>query len=299
MKTTIFRSFLSAAILFGFSLPATAQSVAVTSWNIEWLSSNPSPSVTESQRDEEDFKQLANHFRQFTPGILAFQEVNDYGAINRVVGDDYQLVMSDRSESGNGRFQFSDINQYTGFAIKRGIPFTNVKDVRLDKGQSSKLRFATYVILYPDSNRPVHALSVHLKAGCSGAYQNERECRILNSQAKALNTWILDRTRTGQPYLIMGDFNHNLPYQGDWFWSTLVKGLDDEPTLTTRYTKAECKVRSNKDPKRTHQFRSLIDHIIASPDFDAGPAKQNTFSSEDVLKFKLSDHCPVSTQLKW
>ncbi|HFQ5138459.1 TPA: endonuclease/exonuclease/phosphatase family protein, partial [Vibrio vulnificus] len=46
---------------------------------------------------------------------------------------------------------------------------------------------------------------------------------------------------------------------------------------------------------KVHSFRSLIDHIIVSEGLSASQAEQRLFTSNDVLKYQLSDHCPVST----
>ena len=97
--------------------------------------------------------------------------------------------------------------------------------------------------------------------------------------------------------MVLGDFNHNLGYQGDWLWDVLSDNTNAR--LVTQNTKAECKVRSNRNPKKTHQFRSVIDHIIVSGDLKASSGVQTVFKTQDVLDYKLSDHCPVSTTLSF
>ncbi|MDN3685881.1 hypothetical protein QW180_29450 [Vibrio sinaloensis] len=76
----------------------------------------------------------------------------------------------------------------------------------LDQRSNSKLRFATYVVIQPNSERPIHLLSVHLKARCSGAYKNNRDCRILKQQGERLNQWINEKEVANQAYVILGDF---------------------------------------------------------------------------------------------
>jgi exonuclease III len=79
-------------------------------------------------------------------------------------------------------------------------------------------------------------------------------------------------------------------------WKDITQNTDAQ--LATRKTRADCKVRSNRNNHRTHQFRSVIDHIVVSKSLDASPAKQKGFETQDVLDYKLSDHCPVSTTIK-
>ncbi len=55
--------------------------------------------------------------------------------------------------------------------------------------------------------------------------------------------------------------------------------------LATRETRADCKVRSNRNNHRTHQFRSVIDHIVDSNSLNASPAKQKVFETQDVLDY--------------
>lgn len=283
--------------LFSSTAHAHHASLSIATWNLEWLTSQPSVSIKASQRNKRDIQQLAAHFQTLHPSVLAFQEVNDAAVMRRVVGKEYNLLLSDRSQTSHRDRQFNDINQYTGLAIHRDVPYQDVKDLRLDQTRGSKLRFAAYAILYPDSKQPIHILSVHLKAGCSAAYHSTQECQTLKAQAQRLNQWLKKREQAGDNYLILGDFNHDLTYRGDWLWSALRQGLKRAPTLATQHTQATCQTRSSKRPSQTHQFRSMIDHIIASPELGATSAQQRHFRRAAVLQYQLSDHCPVSSQI--
>ncbi|WP_114786231.1 endonuclease/exonuclease/phosphatase family protein [Vibrio tetraodonis] len=289
--------YLTLVLIFCFlSTYVTASSLSVTTWNIEWLTTTPSKQFIESKRTQADFDALANHFATTDTDILAFQEVNDIAALRAVVGKDYDIYLSERANTNNKRHQFEDINQYTGFAIRKGLSVERQSDVRLDKRKNSKLRFATYMIITPKQKPSLHILSLHLKARCSGAYKNSKDCQVLMSQGKALNQWILDREKADEQYMILGDFNHNLSYQGDWLWNEITQ--TSSASLATLSTQPRCKVRSRNQPKRLHQFRSLIDHIIVSQELSLSTPKQVTFPSEQVLKYHLSDHCPLQTTLE-
>ncbi|NOH81718.1 endonuclease/exonuclease/phosphatase family protein [Vibrio sp. RE86] len=291
MDTLKKRSLISLLSLT-FSCTAFSQT-SFTTWNLEWLSSTPDPKFSASMRDGSDYQALQNYSDKMNSDIIAFQEVNDEKALRRIIGDGYQVIFSDRNTKAYQAQQFSDINQFTGFAVRKGIEVNNQPDIQLDTNPRSKLRFASYVVIHPDSNTPIHVLSVHLKARCSGAYNNSDACKTLKSQGAALNTWIRERERNNQSYVVLGDFNHNMSYRGDWLWERISK--NSNALLASQKSKALCKVRSNKNPKRTHQFRSLIDHIVVSDDLAFTIPKQVTYSTDDVLKYQMSDHCPVTS----
>lgn len=298
MRLKLVTSRLLALILFGSSVTAQAENTVISSWNLEWLTLNPAVSANRGKRTAQDLDALAGHFSRLNSDVVAFQEVDSAQAMQRIAGNHYQIVMSDRSLARNQKHQFSDSNQYTGFAIRRGVPFADPADIDLTPQQHNKLRFATYIVLYPDSKQPLHVLNVHLKAGCSGKFSaSNRSCRTVRQQGEALNQWLSARAGLQQSYLIVGDFNHNLAYQGDWLWQEIGAGLPQAPQLTTRQTRAECKVRSRNQTNKLHQFRSLIDHVIASPDLALPQPQQITFDPPLVLTYKLSDHCPVRAVL--
>lgn len=285
------RSLFATAMLVFCSASFAQNSINLTSWNIEWLAMNGG----KVSRTENDFAKLNQYVGNSQPDVLAFQEVDSEAAIWKVVGNGYDIYFSDRARSSNKHLQFSDTNQYTGFAVRKGIPVSDPSDFSITRG-NSKLRFASYIVLNPNKRDEIHLLSVHLKAGCSGAYKNSRECKTLKQQGEALAKWITAREKSQEKYAILGDFNHNLAYQGDWLLSTMTSNTNAK--LVTKDTQAECKVRSNRNPNKTHQFRSIIDHIIVSDSLGSQSAKQVVFKSQDVLDYHLSDHCPISTQVR-
>ncbi|WP_159736923.1 endonuclease/exonuclease/phosphatase family protein [Vibrio atypicus] len=295
MSTTIFRTiFVTLAALWTFSAQAE-NSLKISTWNMEWLTSKPSKQFPSSDRSAEDFATLAKHAAQLDSDVIAFQEVNDKTALKRVIGDEYQIFFSDRSKPQYRLQQFGDINQYTGFAIKKSVRVSDKPDFSLDSRDNSKLRFASYLMVKPQNSQPIHLLSVHLKARCSGAYNNSRDCQTLKRQGEKINQWIIERENADERYIILGDFNHNLAYRGDWFWQTMTD--DTKAQLTSKKTKTLCKVKSRNNPNKTHRFRSLIDHIVASETVSLSAPKQYVFPSQDVLSYKLSDHCPLTAEL--
>lgn len=270
---------------------ALADTLKVSTWNVEWLTTRPISSIPESRRSPQDFTLLANKFQRINPDILAFQEVDSKAAIQKVVGPFYRIYLSDRSLSRHKGQQFNDINQYTGFAISSQFKVTDPRDLELTK--HSKLRFASYVVLNRIGAPDVHLLSVHLKQGCVGKKNKKSACTQVLQQGKALNQWMTKRLKNSDAFIVMGDFNHNLSFHNDWLWRTLNKGIEKHIELITETTPALCQVQSNRDSTALYRYPQLIDHIIISQPSRGKEAKQILFTREESLYHHLSDHCPV------
>ena len=279
-----------------------AEQVLFTTWNFEWLTNRPVEKISESKRTSNDLIKLAEHLNNIRPDILAFQEVDSISAINNIIDNKYKIYISDRNNIINKYLQFKDINQYTGFAISDKWQVSDPEDIRLSPNR--KLRFASYVILQQKGYQPIHLLSVHLKSGCSGKYRRKDSCSVLRSQGRALNRWINTRISHNERFMILGDFNHNLAYPKDWLWKEITRGTktgtkESQVRLATRESKADCLVRSRKTPKKTYRYRHLIDHIIISGDLSYSPPAQNLYKKEQVLNYRLSDHCPLSVEVSY
>lgn len=275
--------------------PALALTMA--SWNLEWLATNPPhhSKLKIPKRSSADFNQLNTIFRQQNVDILAFQEVNDIAALKRVVGNGYTIWLSDRSKPEWRKLQFNDINQYTGFAIRNTLVADNPADVELISGK--KLRFATYLILKRGKQSDIHLLSVHLKSGCFGQWKSsKRACTTLKQQGIALKLWIEKHIRQQDSFIILGDFNHNLSYPKDWFWTELSGDNTRHLTLATSKTPSECKMSGRNG--KIFRYRYLIDHIITSKDISVPQPKQWVYPDEVLQHYRLSDHCLLVGQVK-
>ncbi len=299
--TTIFKErnvnvkpliFLYVVALVAFPAQAN-QPLKVSTWNMEWFVSEGNKRFEPSLRSNADFYKMAIYFQKLQTPILAFQEVGDLDVIKRVVGKDYNIYLSDRSLSQNAHIQYSNINQYTGFAVRNELNVVDVADFSLlPSNRNDKLRFASYIIVQHDGRPPVHLLSIHLKARCSGRYSSSKACKTLAIQGKALNKWIQQREELDQSYIISGDFNHNLSFPNDWLWQEISDST--AARIATKGVEAKCKVRSRNHPQKTHQFRSLIDHVVVSEKIAVNKATQQLYRSEDVIDYRLSDHCPIT-----
>ncbi|WP_047044536.1 endonuclease/exonuclease/phosphatase family protein [Vibrio mexicanus] len=294
MKKHLSTLFLLTLSQIAFATPI--ESLNITTWNIEWLSHNSVPKITQSDRGADDFERLRAYFIDTDSDILAFQEVDSVDAIQEVVGKGYTIYLSDRAKPQNQHRQFDDINQFTGFAVRDSLNVSNKSDVILDGSNNSRLRFASYIVVRPQDKDPIHILSVHLKARCQSAYKNNRHCRTLKEQGQTLNRWIVERENNEQSYIVLGDFNHTLSHPKSWLWKII--GQDNQSQLATQSTQPDCIVRSNRNKGQTYQYRSIIDHIVVSENLEASGNQQILFSEQDVLNYQLSDHCPILSTVK-
>lgn len=285
------------------SASAYAESIAIASWNMQWLSVETT-SLTPTRHDR-DWHALRSFYLQQPADILFFQEVDSDKALSRVVPATYTLLFSDRALPSMRHHQFADINQYTGIALAPGIRFHNPPDSPLPATKSnstnyySKLRWATYVIVYPKSGTPIHLLSVHLKSGCtlSNTYRKTKACRELRSQATHLAAWIDQRVTLKQRFIIGGDFNYPLSVPGNAVWHQLRGGHLQDVILATREVQSHCRARSKRNTKRIIRYRHLLDHFITSRDIVLRQTTQRVYALDDIKRFQLSDHCPITAQL--
>ncbi len=287
-------------LIFTWSNNIHAEQILFTTWNLEWLTNNPQNNITASKRTENDFIKLAEQVNKIRPDIMAFQEVDNRETLKQIINSHYKIYLSDRNKLINRHLQFDDINQYTGFAVSDKWEISDPEDILLSPGK--KLRFASYIILHNTKMSSVHLLSVHLKAGCRGEYSHSDSCQQLKEQGKSLNLWIRKRLSLNQNFIILGDFNHNLTYPEDWFWKEIIRGTEtrNKPQiiLATQHSTADCLVRSKKKSGEIYRYPYLIDHIVTSSGMTHSQPIQNLYTKEQILRYKLSDHCPLSMSIE-
>ncbi len=134
-------------------------------------------------------------------------------------------------------------------------------------------------------------LVVHLKTGC---WDNKLQgrgssaCRTLKQQLAVLEQWLAARRAEGVGFVLMGDFNRNMP-AGDGF----LDGLEQAApmALATAGYASPC-----------WGGEAFIDHILVG-----GPVRRwvrphslrvMVYRETDAaMKERISDHCPVSIRL--
>jgi endonuclease/exonuclease/phosphatase family metal-dependent hydrolase len=232
-------------------------------------------------RDSADFGRLAAYARQLDADVIAFQEVQDAASASLVFGD-YRICIA----TGRGL-------QHAGFAVRPGIAHRCGPQVdELSLGGSQ--RAGMTLMLQPDTPQAIELLSVHLKSGCADAdlESGTGACTTLSSQARQLAQWI--SARAGSRFILLGDFNRgDADVAGDAFWRTLA---GDDPAAAPFVFANEgvpfrnCHIGAG--------FTRAIDHILVSRALHAALVRRSFrkpgFRESDVLRYRLTDHCPVS-----
>ncbi|MFK0299612.1 endonuclease/exonuclease/phosphatase family protein [Brevundimonas sp. NPDC090276] len=295
----LFASIAAAALLSGCAgtLPVSTSEtpLKVASWNLEHLAARDGQGCR--PREEADYALLRRHADALGADVIAFQEVENRAAAERVFDPaKYEVVMSTRPESVRGpecrglsgrHIQ----NQAVGFAIRKGVVWSRNADLSALALGNPNLRWGVDVTV--TRGRPLRLLAVHLKSGCnSGRAPTDPDCPVLFEQGPVLETWIDDRARTGEAFVVLGDWNRRLASRGDAF---LAEINDGEPagaalTLAGGGRQANCKAR----------YREFIDFIVlgtnAAERLEPGSFEEYVYGAPETEH--PSDHCPISVQVR-
>ena len=250
---------LSAVLLsgcVGVTPTREADSLKIASWNMEHLAERDGEGC--SPRTEADYARLRDHAAALNADVIAFQEVQNKAAAERVFDPAlYDVVMSGRptsTRSGEcrGRPGLFIQNQAVGFAIRKGVLWTRNADLNALALGNPDLRWGVDVTV--SHGRPVRLLAVHLKSGCnSGREPTDPDCPVLFDQLPVLEGWTEARARDGEAFVVLGDWNRRLASRGDAFLADLNDGDPEGSvlTLTSGDQAAGCKAR----------YREYIDFI--------------------------------------
>lgn len=295
----LFASFAAIALLSGCvgTLPVSTNEapLKVASWNLEHLAARDGQGCR--PREEADYALLRRHAETLDADVIAFQEVENRVAAERVFDPaKYDVVMSTRPGSARGpecrglpgRYIQ---NQAVGFAIRKGVGWSRNPDLSSLALGNPNLRWGVDVTV--SRGRPLRLLAVHLKSGCnSGRAPTDPDCPVLFDQGPVLETWIDDRARSGEAFVVLGDWNRRLASRGDAFLAEINDGDPAAAALTLAGGggPANCKAR----------YREFIDFIVLGVKA-AGRVEPGSFGEYvyDALETEHpSDHCPISVRVQ-
>ncbi len=271
--------------------------ITIATWNLEWLvapgtahagrlacrngqrATLPCDVVQDLSRDSADLARLAAYASDLDADIVAFQEVENE-EIARQVFRGYRICMA----TGTGV-------QQVGFAVRPHVPHRCGPEVE-SLSVNGRNRKAMSMLLTPARGAPIELLAVHLKSGCSRDPLDSETaaCRLLSKQAERLGEWI--SARSTQPFIVLGDFNRVPPTTpDDAFWQLLQ--ADQAELVAEQLPFGNCYLGQ--------PYWQFIDHILISPVLRqrliAESPRHTGFRSADVVRYRLSDHCPVSISL--
>lgn len=306
--------------------------IRVASWNLQWLSSLPPaelrkiypdlPRRTLPTRHAADFRVLAAWAEKLNTDVLAFQEVADSKALDKLLGEGrFHYVFSDRQAISGASNRHRPWPQFVGFALRKGLDFQRHPDLTaLDLHGRHSLRYGVDISLMEGGKPVLRLLAVHLKSGCSFSQKktpnkqgkpqkkaDRKACHQLFRQQQILEQWAEERAREPVPFIILGDFNRRLSAENDRFWQQLNDGQPAELALNRAGypSHSQCPSRfydRNKKRWVTRTFPHFIDHIVL--DRRAALLMQTDSFREVVPEahwlpdYQLSDHCPVQITIR-
>lgn len=269
------------------STPTRARTLKLATWNLEWLTLRPEgdPSLPDDAKPKRlaDIATLAGYASHLDADAVGIEEVDGPAIAARVFPPDrYRIEMTNDA-----------VVQRVGLAIRNDFTVVRNPDLTgLDAaapGAAHRLRSGLDVTIARDGHS-LRILVVHLKTGCWDRPLQGRgpdACRLLKLQLAVLRDWIAARRDEGIGFVLMGDFNRDMPTH-DMF----LDGLQDAAPLLLA-------TAGNANP--CWGGEAFIDHILAG-----GPARQWMLpdslrvlvyrETDPDMKQRLSDHCPVSVR---
>jgi predicted secreted acid phosphatase len=288
-------------------------------------------------RDAEDFRRLHDFAASLRLDIVALQEIGSPRALERIFPkSDYHLIMSSRYKPGDENRPALERDIYTAYAVRKS-KFPQAPDVaaldalavihvgfdRDGKPSAGPVRDGMILTLLAGGHE-IEMLNVHLKSGCNAEplypvadtdeYANLRknrfDCRTALAQALILENWIEQQAQLGHSVIVLGDFNRRLNAldgvagRQEDYWHAI---NDCKPSgLELRKgplgTNTTCWPKDHKLHFDQHIEFIVFDTSLAA-NLDANKIVKEGFPLQGDAKYagdageRLSDHCPVVTEL--
>nr|WP_321983539.1 endonuclease/exonuclease/phosphatase family protein [uncultured Lichenicoccus sp.] len=268
---------------------AAPGTIKLATWNLEWLTTRPTgdPSLPDdaTTKRPEDILTLAAYATHLDADVVGIQEVDGPEIAARIFPPDrYRIFMTG-----------DHVVQRVGLAVRLGFEVARNPDVlELDVTSPNAvhhLRSGLDVTITRDG-LSLRILVVHLKTGCWRLGFSDTEpyqCRLLQRQLAVLRGWLEARQAEHLPFVLMGDFNRNMPAH-----DVFLDGLEQSSPMVLATTGHISPCWGGED---------FIDHIFAG-----GPAAPwlvpETLrvmvyrETTPEMRERLSDHCAVSVLLK-
>ena len=165
---------LLAAAWLAFASSAGALELRVAAWNLEHLADTNDEGCV--GRDDADYTALAERIDSLRVDVLAFQEVENAAAAERLFdADRWSVAVSSRPSTGYGlacraRPAGRLGHLATGIAVREGLEYTRTADFSTLAGGNRFLRWGTDVTVTRDGES-LRVLTVHLKSRCWSALE--------------------------------------------------------------------------------------------------------------------------------
>ncbi len=266
-------------------MTSQASDIKISAWYIAGLRQAGVPGGV--LRSQANIDRLAHYASRLNATVVALQSVDGSGAAVPVFGSGYVYHFT----AGQG--------PRSGFALKRGIGFVVNPDLPLlppASATSAPTSTKAADITLTEGGAGLRLLSVEFEPRCSEADEGDvgPACERLASNFRQVAAWVRERERTGEPFIILGNFNR-----------TMRDGRDDLSQAlagTVPLSRANagfgspCWMRQELGP------RPFQDHLYlggrAREWFASGSMSVMAYAEPWSSMMQLSPRCPVSIQLR-
>ncbi len=260
----------------------SSEFITVGTFNIQWLGDGHDDNVS---RSDGDYAEIADIISSSGMDIIAVQEVENEAAVNKIIAnlEGYKACMSNKSGKQN-----------VGIIYKDHINITSTHDY-MPLTMNGRSR-PGYVVSASVGKNQFDIMVVHLKS--TSRYDSTDELRLASremraAQAELISNWAdsMMSIEKRNELVIMGDFNDYPARKNNATLTPIIYN----PNLV--FLTAEV-----KSCKQSNLY--AIDHIVVSTTtckrFVQGSVFVYDFnvSLPDTDAEKVSDHCPISVQLK-
>lgn len=297
------------------------------------------PALTEADYAERS-RRIGLQLQALNADVIAFQEVSGAQAIRELLGSAWRvcsyeghkvqrLAIAWKASLGEGRCD-------TDWALS--LPERPLRE-QVRPGLALTLQQGTQALT---------VMTVHLKSSCVSPLDeqsrtpgrgqldgDEPNCQSLQAQVRPLEAWVEAQAARSGRFLLLGDFNRNLPHEAAEAASAPVRAAngrtrnlwrelnDGTPKLTLLPAGCDgsvatvCELARSQllDRDASNQLRtelgcrnpSGLDHIVLGPDLQAegaarkvglGDAALTRRDAQGRLQLGLSDHCPLIATLR-
>ncbi|GLP95037.1 endonuclease/exonuclease/phosphatase family protein [Paraferrimonas sedimenticola] len=276
----------------------------LVTWNIEHLAEFDGKGCL--PRQESDYAKLREFAAGLNADVVALQEVENAAAVARVFpADKWDVLMSERADTESYECRGAEgqmsTQQKVGFAVRKGLDYSYQADDNLSElGIGNPGLRHGVVLTVRNGQQQIDLMSVHMKSGCfvkDYRADDKPACVTLAQQVPVLERWMQSRLDQGTPFVILGDFNHNLGRDGNQLWSQLSSvSINGQRLANLSGDILGC------HPKYPHPIdhvlgnSGLLEQVVEGSSYSHGFGyAQGHLKQEDML----SDHCPVSVDIRW
>ena len=269
--------------------------LVVATWNVEHLASPVTAGCR--PRTEEEITALKAYADSLDADIVGLQEVGSAAAAHLLFpADEWQVVMSGRPD--NEPFECRQngapsTQQKVAYAVRKGIKILET-DYRDEFGLDSRgLRYGLEITVDSELGK-LSLLNLHMKSGCfvdNYSRSDSEACEIFKKQTPLLDAWIEEHEKSGEPYVVLGDFNHRLSATYNHLTRELSSNSDGSDSTMEILT---------KDMLGCHPwYPAPIDHVIVGNLKGKDMKKSVTNHHYDNMEpdAMLADHCAISATI--